>query len=181
MARPRAFRLEDLFSNNGVPGGDPSDPSNPGGTPTPEPDPIQIQVPQPGGLPGPAPGDGSGILDPSAPSPMPRGGPESQPLPASLPEAPGASAPGFPPLAPAASPTSATAPGSFANPGSSAARPLQPFNYRSLFDSRNQTQGSLIPGARVPTTPANIAPESGAPTGGQSESAITRALRRMRG
>lgn len=181
MPKP-AFKLEDLFGGATNIAADPNDPNTPG--------PIDPNSPPPDG------GDPNlplpDINNPDYPNPLP---PLDMPFPTEQgPDAPPDSGPqGGPaappsgpipdqpaPLIPAASPTSATTPGSFADPGSSAARPLQPFNYRSLFDPRNQTQGSLVPGSRVPTTPANIAPEAGI-LGGQSESAITRALRRLRG
>lgn len=179
---PRAFRLEDLFASNAAPDvgtGDPNDPvTDPNVPPPPPPDngpTTEIGNP-PTELP---PGD---IFPGGTPPPPLEQGPDGLPTPITTPSASPLDTPS-PVLTPAASPTSpssATAPGSFADPGSSSARPLQPFNYRSLFDPRNRVQGSLAPGSRVPVTPANIAPESGT-LGGQSESAITRALRRLRG
>lgn len=176
----RAFRLEDLF-NPVDPGTPPPDDGSGSGIPTPQPPEVLTEpLPEPR-IPG------GGYNDPLPPLDLPpedlSGGIPPPPLPPPLPPPPlggPMSGPDSLPI-PAASPTSATAPGSFADPGSSAARPLQPFNYRSLFDSRNTTQGSLVPGSRVPTTPANIAPSPGDSFGGQSESAITRGLRRLRG
>ena len=177
----RAFRLEDLFTQNPSTPGPGDDPLAPGGGGGGELPPLLPEEPVPES---PIPGGGVNdplppidqdpfapppIDDPGVPGPQVPGGGVNDPMPT----------PENAPIPPA-SPTSATAPGSFANPGSAAARPLQPFNYRSLFDSRNANQGSYVPGARVPTTPANIAPSAGV-LGGQSESAITRGLRRIRG
>lgn len=173
----RPFRLEDIFGSPDNP--PPTEPEYPGEPKTPgEPPtgPVVEPLPPGGGYPGPLPP----LDDPNAPVEPPpvEGGPVEEPVPGGGYNDP---LPPLDSLIPAASPTSATSPGSFADPGSAAARPLQPFNYRSLFDVRNRTQGSLVPGARVPRTPANIAPQSGGVLGGQSESAITKALRRLRG